>query len=112
MITILVDQDGTASHLSNQDTQAVGLDSIGTATTRRASHIEPTGAFLRFAFHGTRMMCGRFGEQFTRGWRCTWRVNLTLSGGPIYGSYADREQAIAEEERWLIGNQFGRPIQG
>jgi hypothetical protein len=107
MLTILIDQDGNASHLAKPESDTIGLGSIGTATSKRASHIEPTSRMLRFAFHAIRKLGAR-GEQFTRRWPCTWRVNLTLSGGPTYGTYTDRQQAIDEEERWLISNAFGR----
>jgi len=78
-------------------------------SSRRASHVEPTGLMLRWAFHLLRAAFGETGRVagWTRRWKCPWRVNLAPSGGPILGPYGDRAQAISEEVDWLAENLMG-----
>lgn len=108
MIKILIDQHGTASHLSTEESKGLELADIGTATTRRASNIEPCGRVARVAFYAIRALLGQRGEELTRRWPGPWRVNLELSGGPTFGRFTDRKQAIEREEQWLIMNDFGK----
>ena len=70
---------------------------------RRASHIEPCSRHLRALFHLRRSVSLHSGwlAEWTRLWPCTWRVNLSPSGGPTFGQYTNRQQAIAAEHAWL-----------
>lgn len=75
-------------------------------TIRRASHVEPINWLLRRVFH---LLRGHFGEEgkvasWTRNWNCVWRVNMTPSNGPIFGTFDDRDQALDAEVNWLNTN--------
>lgn len=70
---------------------------------RRASWVEPESTVLRMAFHVIRRL-GDSGwlADWTRRWRCYWRVDLRPSGGPVVsGLWRSREEAIAAEVKWL-----------
>jgi hypothetical protein len=59
--------------------EELDLDSLGSLTIRRASHVEPTE-------------CG------------SWTADLSLIGGPKLGPFAQRSQALAAEARWIEGH--------
>lgn len=101
---ITVDSEGNLHYLEKPETES--LRQLGTATTKRASHIEPCNWLLRLAFHAVRM-AGKRGEAFSRTWPVDWRVNLKLSNGPTFGRFADRSKAIEAEEQWLADNNMG-----
>jgi len=105
-LKILIDTEGTIRYLAKPEAEGFDLDAADTST-RRASNIEPCNRLLRVAFYLIRKTLGERGEAFTRTWGCRWRVNLTLSGGPTFGSYLDRAEAIEAEENWLLENNMG-----
>jgi hypothetical protein len=81
---------------------------LGTTTTRRASHAEPTGRFARWIFHAIR---SRVSDEsllaaITRRWPVKWQANLSPVGGGILGTFSRREEAIAAEVRWLQDHGF------
>lgn len=56
------------------------------AERSRLSHVEPCNWFLRKLFH---LLRGSVKDEsglaeWTRSWRCLWRVNFAPSGGPIH----------------------------
>jgi hypothetical protein len=59
------------------------------ARTARASHVEPDNILLRVIFHLLRQWLGDKGHmsEFTRSWKCLWRVNMKPVGGPILCKY-------------------------
>lgn len=86
------------------------LKAQGPAVLRRASHVEPAAAVLRWAFHLLRRAFGEAGAAaaFTRAWPCRWRVNLSPSGGPVLSKrYRDRGKAIDAEVAWLQAGRLG-----
>lgn len=101
---ISIDENGDATFLLNDFTrELVGSGSV----TRRASHVEPCNVALRVIFHSLRYLFGEYGKvsQFTRLWRCNWRVNLSPVNGPVLpGAWRDRAQAIDAEVVWLNQN--------
>jgi len=87
---------------------AAPLAELGTATRRRASRVEPVNWWLRVAF---RLIRRRVADDsrlaaFTRRWRCRWRADLALSGGPVLGPFGERADAIAAEVEWLSARGF------
>lgn len=105
---ILIDTNGVIRYLAKPETE--GMDFDGPSTTRRASNIEPCSRLLRLAFYAVRRIGSRRGEAWTRNWRCDWRVNLSLSGGPTFGRYRNRLDAIEAEEQWLLENNMGEQL--
>lgn len=88
------------------------------SSLKRASHIEPCSWWIRQVFHVLRRLGGEYGRlaAFTRSWKCCWRVDLRLSGGPITDCdetgvpfARDRQRALDFEVRWLNANYLGRP---
>jgi len=73
------------------------------AEIRRATWIEPMGWFRRWVFHQIRKRVSDEGRlaAWTRMWKCSWRANLDLSGGPITGPFQTRQAAIEFETSWL-----------
>jgi hypothetical protein len=112
--------DGTAEHLGDASApEAAIAQEIGQTKTRRASHIEPVGFWLRLAFHALRGWANFVAEcnqsedsdlsreiviDWTRRWKCNWRVRVV--NGPTFGCYADRSEAIAAEIAWLQENRL------
>ncbi len=90
--------NGTAQHVGDSDLLA---GSVAHATKRRASSIEPVNVALRVAFVAIRACCGDESRlaAWTRTWACCWRVRVF--GGPTWGCYRNRAEAIRDEIHWL-----------
>jgi hypothetical protein len=73
-MTITIKPDGTARAIY---TEALDLESLGSSTIARASHVEPNEE----------------GQWFAQ-----------IVGGPILGPFAKRSQALAAEVTWLESN--------
>ncbi len=71
---------------------------------RRAALVEPYRLPLRWGFRVLRRLFGEHGPEaeFTRRWRCRWRVDARLLGGPVEGPFQDREGALAAERAWVL----------
>ena len=94
-VTFIIAENGDCTYLM---TEAAPV--IEGAVSKRASHVEPDNFFLRILFHALRQYLGDKGRMsdFTRSWRCLWRVNMEPVGGPILCTrYYDRQQAINAE---------------
>lgn len=110
-ITITIDESGNLKML--ETTMAEPFKVLGTAVTKRASHVEPYDFWPRVAFTVLRKLVSddsRIAERARR-WNCFWRVNTKPVGGPIlrnqYGNIAAwwiREDAIVAEIEFL--NKF------
>ena len=77
------------------------------SNVRRASHVEPVNLILRIMFYAIRLFGedGRMGN-WTRGWSCRWRVNLSPIGGIVIPvDFASRNSAISFEIDYL-NNHF------
>lgn len=73
------------------------------AEVRRATWIEPNVWLYRWVFRLIRACVSDDSRAaaWTRKWRCCWRANLKLSGGPVIGPFESRQAAIAAETKWL-----------
>jgi hypothetical protein len=83
------------------------LKDLGEVETHRASHVEPDSLLLRLLFHWFRRKYGENGRaaNWTRNWKCLWRVNMKPSGGPILSErWVDRKDALAAEVYYLKEN--------
>lgn len=101
-VSLVIRDDGTLVSLDTEDSAC--FKSLGTVTSRRASHVEPDNRFFRLAFHILRRFYGDKGRmsEFTRSWPCLWRANLAPVGGPILpGRWSNRLEAIDAEVVWL-----------
>jgi hypothetical protein len=111
---VRISPDGTVQFINKAALDR--LKAAGPVVLRRASHVEPAAAPLRWLFHLLRGACGEAGAvaAFTRAWPCRWRVNLGPSGGPVLPArYRDRELAIDAEVAWLQANRLGvKPAAG
>ena len=110
-ITITIDESGDLKML--ETAMAEPFKILGTAVTKRASHVEPYDFWPRVAFTVLRKLVSDDSRiaDWTRRWGCFWRVNTKPVGGPIlrnqYGNIAAwwiREDAIAAEIEFL--NKF------
>lgn len=103
--TIVADENGSLSYI--QDSEISFLQDLGAASVKRASHVEPDSYLLRVLFHWLR---GKFGEtgrisDWTRNWKCLWRVNMSPSNGPILPErWVNRQDALNAEVTWLSEN--------
>lgn len=100
-LTITIKEDGTIRFLHHDELGS--LAQLGTTTTKRASQVHPRAKSLRFAFYALRFVFGensRVGN-WTRRWKCLWMVDLAISGGPAFGPFKDRADAIKAEEAWI-----------
>lgn len=83
------------------------LQSLGVIETKRASYVEPDFYLLRVLFHWLREKFGEVGRvaDWTRSWKCLWRVNMSPSNGPILaGKWVNRQDALNAEIVWLTEN--------
>lgn len=101
---ITIDKEGNIEFVAKEELEF--LTELGTTEKKRASHVEPVSFVLRVLFHSIRRLVddGSSWAQMTRRWRCRWRVNLTLSNGPIFGSFTNRQEAIDAEVEWINQN--------
>lgn len=97
---IFVKPNGLVKHVS---VDGFTTDFLGTQTIIRASQVEPVHVGLRIVFHCIRRLFGERGRvaAWTRRWPCLWQANLYLSGGPVFGPFKYRQDAIAAEIYWL-----------
>jgi hypothetical protein len=106
-ISIFIAADGEIT-CDSSVTRMLNLDGESkTIIRRRASHVEPDSLTLRIIFHLIRKIFGEDGRlgNFTRRWRCIWRVDMSPSGGPILEErYLNRGLALDAERRWLWEN--------
>jgi hypothetical protein len=99
-ITLVISEAGQVKFLSHEaDAATTGLAARLGGQTRRASHITPQSSVLRLCFHVSRLL-GL--AAWTRSWRCLWRADLRVSGGPVVGPFAERSEALDFEQRWLV----------
>lgn len=82
IVTVTIDENGDVLFLAT-DANDIFLND-GDVLTKRASHVEPASLYERWFFHFLRL----FGDkmrvaEWTRGWKCLWRVNTRPVGGPI-----------------------------
>jgi hypothetical protein len=100
-VTFIVDEStGDAVYLVTEAAANLNLGS----SPLRASHVEPVNPILRLAFHLLRQWLGDKGRmsEFTRSWKCAWRINTQPVGGPILdGVWYDRTKAIEAEVKFL-----------
>lgn len=105
---ITISTDGTAEHIGDETAAAAMLlaGSEAGRTKRRASHIEPCSWWLRIAFYACRFGAddGDWLVEWTRTWPCLWQVRVV--GGPTWGAFSDRQEAIASEVAWLQENRL------
>lgn len=103
-VIVKVQSDGTVRFLVGQGSNPFLTSG---ATVRRTSHVEPDNSIARLAFHCLRFAFGEKGRvsDFTRSWRCLWRINLAPTCGPILeGRWRDRAEAISAEIQYLNAN--------
>ena len=79
------------------------------AVVSRASHVEPETLLLRIVFRILRTVLGDKGRMsdFTRSWKCLWRVDTRPTAGVILPKrYSNRQDAIDAEieflNRWFL----------
>ena len=97
----------TVDIMQNGDIQFVEpkvnfLEDLGETRFRRISRVEPANLFKRIAFKVIRRLVSDSSAiaQWTRNWKCSWRVKM-LDTGYIFGEFEQRQEAIAAEiERW------------
>lgn len=105
VVTMTIDECGDVKMLDTAGSEV--FTEMGTCTTQRASHVEPYRWATRFWFHLFRTLFGEYGVvgDWTRRWRCLWRVNTTPVGGNVLPElFQYRQDAIAFEVKYL--NQF------
>lgn len=114
ILAVTIEEDGNLTFLATDAADA--FLECGEVVTRRASHVEPASAVWRVFFHILRW----FGDknriaEWTRTWKCLWRVNTKPVGGPILrwtdlgdgaedheiAVWENRQQAIDAEIRFL-----------
>jgi len=103
MVTLTITENGDQLFLNSPG--AAVFCEAGLSTVRRASHVEPDWLPLRLIFRAIRAVVRDTSSvaQWTREWRCVWRVAIV--GGPILSTrYYDRKQAINAEIFFL--NKF------
>jgi hypothetical protein len=102
-VILTIDHSGRVDYIAGH---GLDLGDQGQTTKQRASHVEPTSWPLRLLFHAIRQFVrdDSAAAGWTRGWPCTWRVRVL--GGPCWGTYRNRQQAIAAEVAWLESNRL------
>ena len=79
---------------------------LGTKSTSRASHVEPTAELSEAALKYLRD--NGTPEEWLK--RDLWWADMIPSGGPVLGPFAQRDEALAHEVHWL--NRKGIPVCG
>jgi len=83
VVTVTIDEEGDVIFLATTEND-VFLE-LGNVVTQRASHVEPVNFFLRVIFHILRSFAKDKDAiaEWTRTWKCLWRVNTKPVGGPV-----------------------------
>ncbi len=86
VLTVTIDEQGDLIYLKTGEHDIFA--EMGEVVTKRASHVEPVNIGLRMVFRFLRL----FGDktrvaEWTRGWRCLWRVDTRPVGGPVLTWY-------------------------
>ena len=100
---IIIVRNGVVTVIAHENDARI-LDSIGQSLTwQRGGHVVPASWWKRCAFHLARKLLGRWtgGRAWTRTWRGAWLADMRVSGGPLLGPFAGRQEAMAAEEFWL-----------
>ena len=121
-IPITIDQS-TGDMLFLETSGAQAFKALGKLRTRRASHVEPYSFWPRLAFTVLRMLVSDSSRvaEWTRRWRCTWRINAKPAGawiltiddvgmgylrGDEIAEFVNRKEAIVAEieflNRWFL----------
>lgn len=79
---VIIEANGTLRHIYSDDLAEMDA-SLGTATTKRASDVEPAAS-------------GDIG----------WTAHMGRVGGPSLGPFATRAEALANEVDWLERNHL------
>ena len=87
VVTVTIDESGDLVFLRTPESD-IFLE-LGETITCRASHVEPYSLLPRLAFTALRYFVPDDSRiaAWTRGWDCSWRVNLSPIGGPILRGY-------------------------
>ena len=103
-----INQNGQIQYVDHGPLGAALTAEAGTRVERRASHVEPASGPLRALFRAIRKRVrdDSLAARFTRIWPVRWRV--TIIGGPTFGPFRRRADAIRAEIEWLEDNQLGR----
>jgi hypothetical protein len=116
VLTVTINEDGTLEYLKTDSCDI--LLELGEVVTRRASHVEPAEFWPRLAFHLIRSLVNDKSRiaQWTRNWKCFWRVNTAPVGGPILrnqwgniAAWSRRQDAIDVEIEFLNDWFLQRP---
>lgn len=102
-LSLFVGRSGE-THVVGHANEAVPVaESLGPCVVRRASHVVPLNFWLRLAFRVVRAICrdDSATAAWTRRWPCQWIVDMTCSGGPIFGPFRSRWVAVRCEAAWL-----------
>jgi len=117
-VTLYVRPDASVEFLNSPGAPLPPVGFLGGAEEiRRLSDVEPDWLPLRLLFRLVRRLFGDKGwaAEWTRNWRCRWRVDLGRVGGPLlrfdpmtWLPFPDRAAAIAAEVAWLEKNYFSK----
>lgn len=96
-IELIINEDGTIQSIKNEGEDFDLFDAE--SEVNRASHVEPVNRTLRRAFHFLRKVFGENGRvgNWTRRWKCEWRIDMSPVGGMVFYGFASRADAIAYE---------------
>lgn len=101
-VTMTIDESGDFTMLDTKGSEV--FHGMGTVTTRRASHVLPSGIVKRQAFRLLRTFFGDAGKvsDWTRGWSGEWIVDTTPTAGVVLDrQYRSRQDAIDAEVEFL-----------
>lgn len=96
-IDLYFDRDGHVECIYDEKYAPLVFELFPGAIVARISHIEPCQFALRAVFHLLRWVFGDEGRvaQWTRTWRCLWRVNFRPIRGPIHSCNGDGDRFLS-----------------
>lgn len=102
---IVITPEGTVKYVGDSGVKLTG-SIVSTQSKERASIIEPVRLIPRLVFRFVRHCVSDDSRaaQWTRHWACKWRVRII--GGPVFGCFRDRDEAIRREVDWLQANRL------
>ena len=104
---IKINNSGEVMAIHHGEVDRILCEALGVPQTARASFVEPINPILRWAFHAIRRRVSDElrTAQWTREWRCQWRVRI-LADGPTLAPFDKRQDAIDAEVQWLKENKI------
>lgn len=117
-VELIIDKDGSAKHMVDPASEAIGAAIGPKVETWRNSHVE-TWSSLSHNAREWLVLYGHVGRTSDERTRCFkadreltnhWWADMLPVGGGVIGPFVSHAVAITAERRWLLAHDLPEPI--